>query len=588
MKFKIKETYLLLIIVMGLVSLSVYSTYALFTASTTITDVVSFNATLNTDNNLIEYEMITLSPGEVKMVEINVNNTYSTSLYYGTWYQIVSPSDTTDIVVGLTDDNTSSGSGALTKTSSIKLIVGLANNSSKTAIINIGTIGSTTSNLNLPTGRNLIPEEFYVEPNPNSPDLVEGLIPVSYNETTLKWVKADFTNKNNSWYNYKEKKWANAVLVTDTNRSAYQSAAVGTTITDSDILAFYVWIPRYKYKVWNKYKVIGTDSYNARTTGIDIVFESDTESTGTIVCNDYSFAEPSSEAGSPNETCTGINGDYYTHPAFTFGDNEIRGFWIGKFEINGYISKMTILPGEKSYVNKTISEFSTMIQNMQKSSNIYGLSVDKVVIDSHMIKNMEWGAVAYLTNSNYGRCFEGSCIEISTNDCNTHVTGMSGNDCSTKSNEYNGTIGVLASTTGNIYGVYDMSGGALEYVMGNMSGTSGRYALATGDESAFSTSWYNTQSNQKYLDVYANGNSYDDQKAYNRGKLGDATGEIVLSTDDLGGWYNDCAKFPASSNRWFYRGGRALSNDAGIFHFDKGAGNAYSSFSTRAILVSLN
>ena len=160
MKLKIKETYLLLIIVMGLVSLSVYSTYALFTASTTIDDVVSFNATLNTDNNLIEYEMITLSPGEVKMVEINVNNTYSTSLYYGAWYQIVSPSDTTDIVVGLTDDNTSSGSGAIAKTSSIKLIIGLANNSSKTAIINIGTVGSTTSNLNLPTGRNLIPEGF--------------------------------------------------------------------------------------------------------------------------------------------------------------------------------------------------------------------------------------------------------------------------------------------------------------------------------------------------------------------------------------------------------------------------------------------
>ncbi len=588
MKFKIKETYLLLIIVMGLVSLSVYSTYALFTASTTITDVVSFNATLNTDNNLIEYEMITLASGEVKMVEINVNNTYSTSLYYGAWYQIVSPSDTTDIVVGLTDDNTNSGSGALAKTSSIKLIVGLANNSSKTAIINIGTIGSTTSNLNLPTGKNLIPEGFYVEPNPNSPNLVEGLIPVSYNETTLKWIKADFTNENNSWYNYKEKKWANAVLVTETNRSAYQSAAVGTTITDSDILAFYVWIPRYKYKVWNKNKVIGTDSYNAQITGIDIVFESEIASTGTISCTDYSFDTPSSIAGSPNETCTGVNGDYYTHPAFTFGDNEIRGFWIGKFEINGYVSKMTILPGEKSYVNKTISEFSTMIQNMQKSSNIYGLSVDKVAIDSHMIRNMEWGAVAYLTNSNYGRCFEGSCIEISANDCNTYVTGMSGNDCSTKSNEYNGTIGVLASTTGNVYGVYDMSGGALEYVMGNMSGTSGRYALATDDESGFSTSWYNTQSNQKYLDVYANGNSYDDQKAYNRGKLGDATGEIVLSTDDLGGWYDDCANFPASSNRWFYRGGRALSNDAGIFHFDKGAGNAYSSFSTRAILVSLN
>ena len=180
MKLKIKETYLLLIIVMGLVSLSVYSTYALFTASTTIDDVVSFNATLNTDNNLIEYEMITLSPGEVKMVEINVNNTYSTSLYYGAWYQIVSPSDTTDIVVGLTDDNTSSGSGALAKTSSIKLIVGLANNSSKTAVINIGTIGSTTSNLNLPTGRNLIPEGF----DPTVADLVINSLKINGTEAT--------------------------------------------------------------------------------------------------------------------------------------------------------------------------------------------------------------------------------------------------------------------------------------------------------------------------------------------------------------------------------------------------------------------
>ena len=180
MKFKIKETYLLLIIVMGLVSLSVYSTYALFTASTTITDVVSFNATLNTDNNLIEYEMITLSPGEVKMLEINVNNTYSTSLYYGAWYQVVSPSDTSDIVVGLKDDNTSSGSGALAKTSSIKLIVGLANNSSKTAIINIGTVGSTTSNLNLPTGRNLIPEGF----DPTVADLVINSLKINGTEAT--------------------------------------------------------------------------------------------------------------------------------------------------------------------------------------------------------------------------------------------------------------------------------------------------------------------------------------------------------------------------------------------------------------------
>ena len=66
-------------------------------------------------------------------------------------------------------------------------------------------------------------------------------------------VKADSTNSdsNNKWYDYNNKMWANAVLVDSTNRSTYQSAAVGTTINSEDILAHYVWIPRYKYKVWN-------------------------------------------------------------------------------------------------------------------------------------------------------------------------------------------------------------------------------------------------------------------------------------------------------------------------------------------------
>mgnify|MGYP004531557061 FL=1 len=180
MKFKIKETYLLLVIVIGLISLSVYTTYALFTASTTINDVVSFNATLSTDNNLIEYEMVTLSPGEVKKIEVNVNNTYSTSLYYGTWYQVVSPSDTSDIVIGVPTESANPSSGAIAKTSSITVIVGLANNSSKTAVINIGTIGSTTSNLNLPTTRSLVPAGF----NPTVPDLVINSFKVNGKEVT--------------------------------------------------------------------------------------------------------------------------------------------------------------------------------------------------------------------------------------------------------------------------------------------------------------------------------------------------------------------------------------------------------------------
>ena len=43
------------------------------------------------------------------------------------------------------------------------------------------------------------------DPEPNSPDLVQGLIPVKYDESSNTWVKADNTNENNSWYDYDNK-----------------------------------------------------------------------------------------------------------------------------------------------------------------------------------------------------------------------------------------------------------------------------------------------------------------------------------------------------------------------------------------------
>ena len=444
----------------------------------------------------------------------------------------------------------------------------------------------------------------------NYPDLIDGLIPVVYNETTKKWVKADTESSTSTygWYDYANKKWANAVLVTDTNRSrsTYQNATAGTEITDSDILAFYVWIPRYKYKVWNKDKVVGTDSCDAQNMGVGIVFESGTASTGEITCTNYSFAAPSSTAGSPNETCTGENGNKYTHPAFTFGDNEVRGFWIGKYELSSETPTATdgggssttltarILPNVNSWRNNNVSNFSTVIQNMQASNNIYGLSTDKSTTDSHMLTNMEWGAVAYLTHSAFGRCYGTDCTEVTINNCSTYVTGIgadavsasrSSTTCTTDANKYNGAKGVLASTTGNVYGVYDMSGGAYEYVMGNMSSTADTYTFYSRS-AGFASSWYNDYSNQKYVNTYANGTTSDDQSAYNRGRLGDATGEVVLSTGGTGGWYNDYAYFPYSSYPWFVRGGNYSNGSiAGVLGFNNNNGNANSYYSARAALV---
>ncbi len=84
---------------------------------------------------------------------------------------------------------------------------------------------------------------------PNKPNLDTSMIPVYYDETTETWKKADEENSNNNWYDYCNKKWANSVTVTSTNRSKYLSASLGTEIPMDDILTMEVWISRYKYKV---------------------------------------------------------------------------------------------------------------------------------------------------------------------------------------------------------------------------------------------------------------------------------------------------------------------------------------------------
>ena len=419
----------------------------------------------------------------------------------------------------------------------------------------------------------------------NRPKLAENMIPIMYDTNTSSWVKASTTDKESQykWYDYDNKQWANAVLVSETNRDTYLSAEAGTAIPEDDILTYYVWIPRYKYKVFNITKTIGTDSYNAQNTGIDIVFENEIETTGEITCNDYDFSITN---GSLSETCSGSNGEYYTHPAFTFGDKELTGIWVGKFEVSNSTSEIRIKPNASSLRNVASTEFYSAIKDMPKESNVYGLSTDTNVVDSHMMKNMEWGVVAYLTHSDYGRCNGSSCTEIGINNNSNYTTGCGaapGSSSSSICNAYNTDAGMQASTTGNIYGIYDMSGGAFEYVMGNMSSSSGSYAYyASSGGSNFS---YST-STAKYIDTYANGSTYNDQTAYNRARLGDATGEVAVG--GIVGWYNDSANFVYSSYSWFQRGGYySNGTNAGVFFFHNNNGNRGTYISARGVVLAL-
>ena len=157
-----KKNYLLGLIVLGLISLSVYSTYAMFTASVETNDIVSLSAsTLPTNSEIVEYERLTIKSKEKKVIEYTVNNNTDNSLYYGVWYEMINPSSINDdIVIGKSEDTTSDTLGQLTTDSNAKVLFVIENKSSSNIVVNVGVGYSETSSLNLPTNRNLITEVY--------------------------------------------------------------------------------------------------------------------------------------------------------------------------------------------------------------------------------------------------------------------------------------------------------------------------------------------------------------------------------------------------------------------------------------------
>ena len=88
----------------------------------------------------------------------------------------------------------------------------------------------------------------------------------------------------------------------------------------------------------------------------------------------------------------------------------------------------------------------------------------------------------------------------------------------------------------------------------------------------------------KYYDLYSYGDTYNDQIAYDRGKIGDLTRELNPVSDDI--WNNDFARFVCSSWPIFVRGGDYNDGaDSGLFDFVRGAGDVHIDDSFRPILV---
>ena len=340
-----------------------------------------------------------------------------------------------------------------------------------------------------------------VTANVNKPNLKEGMIPVYYDEENKVWKKADVNNKDKQWYDYENKKWANIVTVMESDKEL-REVEVGTEIPIEKITTFFVWIPRYAYSITSGYK-----QGNEATGSIDITFlKGDTNIgvDGKKYETDYDETKLN-----PGDITPKI-----VHPAFTLGDKQLTGIWVAKFEASGInkdglaagnasstSSKPTstegayvrILPSQISWRHITIGESEYQSMLMSTNTEKYGWTSE---VNSHLIKNNEWGAVAYLCYSKYGNVPEtnGAGIRASGGYYYNIYTGagVKGvNDNGSYSNfteethGYNTELGVLASTTGNVYGIYDMKGGSWERVatyFDNENGNLDKLGISTTNE----------------------------------------------------------------------------------------------------------
>ena len=380
----------------------------------------------------------------------------------------------------------------------------------------------------------------------NKPVLASNMIPVYYDETEEVWKKADVNNNNSNyqWYSYessgdKKGMWANAVTVKDTNRQTYLNATPGTIIPMDDINTMWVWIPRFKVNTTDFTLIRGKDSGycledgEGRTTntkeeceklGPGIYWVSHYKNPGAI---DVTFVKENEKA----------------IDSFTFGTKELSGFWYAKFATShstlsssttdnnlGCINEtcsnangIIIKPNVTSLRYNNISNFFYASRSMEQAENSFGFVNTEV--DTHMSKNNEWGTVIYLTHSIYGRCNNfTNCTNVSRN-----------------SNEvYNTTSGKDTSTTGTIYGVYNMNDGKNEYVMGVLADTNGN--PRSGDNSSQTSGFTGMEYNgtmytgvpfpdSKYYNLYS-GNYYEESAQIGSKYIGHALKE----TDS---WYGE-------------------------------------------------
>ena len=530
------------------------------------------------------------------------------------------------ILTGVTIRMTTSGSGILSKTKNSADVYRAATKTENNAI--------DSYSYEIEKADRNAEGTFNEEQKVNAPVLKTGMTPVKFeinenDNSKMKTVKT--TVEDQEWYNYQNKQWANV---------------------ETEDGSLWVWIPRYAYRInkpatsdteqkgtTNVVFLIGTsDNY----IGTDGKVHSDTKR-----CKTETDKIDTTTGWTVHPAFTNESSINYRNGGW---DSELYGIWVAKFEAayatasNVTTNKVNVSSGinysqstvwgtnaiyktetglsattggevsARNHVDGIYGAMKTPIKyptfqgssysmnyinhndayllsrRLTEEGNMYGLSNDT---DSHLMKNSEWGTVSYLSKSEYGL----GSIDISINNKNidddiNNVYAETGyNNQGKEWNDTSITAENSASTTGNIYGIYDMSGGLWERISAYVNEPSG-----AGERKRYGTSIVtNENKSTKYVTVYSyneiNNTNTDNNRSQSNYNVNDKIyGDAVreTSTNGIGrtSWYSDSSYFPERLVSFWSRSGSYTDNDgAGLFSFYRIHGDSNYTNGFRTVLI---
>ena len=373
----------------------------------------------------------------------------------------------------------------------------------------------------------------------NAPVLMDGMLPIIFADEDILtdftqipefWIKADSQAE---WYDYSAgvKQWANAV---------------------TEDGSMWVWIPRFAYRIASG---LHRQEDTKGTIEIQFIDNDNRDSNGQVISTEY--PEVSGDAML----------DFVVHPAFSTDlsnggwDKDISGFWVSKFEMaDGVTENDFSKPGWATARALAIGKAYKLAFNFDRSK------------ESHMLKNSEWGAIAYLASSAYG----------SDEDAITrNITGAAG------SGEFEYGLDTLQSTTGTIYGVYDMVGGGGDFTAAYLPAQIVLTAAAAGSLGGTDTSDMllfisstatKPDDSTKYITIYdmAEDGPHYEMNSYlsEQQKFGDSIYETSSGVNALivrgFSWADGTSAFPSDDGPYFFRGGMySRSSYTSIFSFEE-------------------